>query len=1115
MINKAKVIKEAQKFVQKGQVDKAIAEYIKIVKDNPNDTTTHNLIGDLYLKLNDKDSAINSFRSAADVLNKDGFALKAIALYKKVLNINPDQVDVQMQMGKLNAERGMLGNANENYLAAAAYFTKNGKKDRVLDVYKILCNLNPNNMALAQKLAEMYLTEGMVAEGLGKYIQLAEKKVEEGDIPTARKYLDSAKNKGSERDDYIRVSALINLKEGKIPEAVAKLEKLLDEEHTNISIGMLLSDAYVMSGRYEDAAKVIGKFLNEKPADGELRHRLIDVLIKSGDYGAAWEHYRELIDAHVDKNEFSKAEKLVQEYLTYNADSIDARQVLVDLYSNIGRMDKVSVLHAEMAGIYARTGQNDKAVNIYTKLLETEPDNEEFKAAIDALNTPAEPEATASSEPEATAPAETVAGPKYPEEEGGGIPDIGEDISFDLPSGIEDTDQEPAPQPTDIFGVTDDEPLSFGADDDEPEAERAAGFSSGYESLVGGPDDETFEQPGAGVYDLSDAPDELPPLDLEGMGGLDTPEEPAFDSGTYNLSEETAGDIGDLDIFNTDEQAALEPEGEEIKLVSGSAGLDISDIEGADETAGEQPEEASAPVYEPPSFGSAEEPAELTTYEEPSIFDERMTEIDVYIKYGLYPKATETLGSIEVLHPSNPEIYKRYVEICKADGNIDGYVERALQLVGIYKSRGMDDLAESVLQKAVELAPDDERLSLLAGAGASGETGTAVESAAAGVEESDETEAADEDEYAGVAGIAAGSVGYFEELAEADFYAQQGLVKEASAIYRRLLASDPENDKVRNKYEQLMQSAQAAEDRSREVEEEAAPAAEESFADLEMEAPAPVDEDEMSFADLESETSFADIGDAPAHTEPEPEPEPASPVSNQLDDELDAAFSDMGLDEDEPAAAAVETSDPDAEDADDGFFDLAAELREEIGADIISPQTTHGTFGDENLDAVFQEFKRGVNDQLSNEDFDTHYNLGIAYKEMGMIDDALNEFTQASQDPSRTLDCASMLGLCYIEKGEYDNAIDCFKRGLAVKNRDKEEYLGLKYDMATAYELAGDTDSAYATVSDIFKQDETFRDIKKRMQRFEKSLGQHADQPKPNDDDTSAPKTKKSKVSYL
>ena len=89
-----------------------------------------------------------------------------------------------------------------------------------------------------------------------------------------------------------------------------------------------------------------------------------------------------------------------------------------------------------------------------------------------------------------------------------------------------------------------------------------------------------------------------------------------------------------------------------------------------------------------------------------------------------------------------------------------------------------------------------------------------------------------------------------------------------------------------------------------------------------------------------------------------------------------------------------------------------------------------GPEGEASLEDIFREFKKGVEQQLSAEDYETHFNLGIAYKEMGLVDEAIGEFQLASKDPARAVECCSMLGLCFLEKGMPQLAIKWYRKGL-------------------------------------------------------------------------------------
>ena len=126
--------------------------------------------------------------------------------------------------------------------------------------------------------------------------------------------------------------------------------------------------------------------------------------------------------------------------------------------------------------------------------------------------------------------------------------------------------------------------------------------------------------------------------------------------------------------------------------------------------------------------------------------------------------------------------------------------------------------------------------------------------------------------------------------------------------------------------------------------------------------------------------------------------------------------------------------------------------------------------------------RRGVIERgVSAEDFETHYDLGIAYKEMGLIDEAISEFRQVMKDTSREVQCHLMIGLCFIEKQQFTEAINQFKKGLYVEGITDAEALSLYYELGQAYEKVGDPREALYYYDKVHKRDPKFRDLARRM----------------------------------
>jgi tetratricopeptide (TPR) repeat protein len=169
------------------------------------------------------------------------------------------------------------------------------------------------------------------------------------------------------------------------------------------------------------------------------------------------------------------------------------------------------------------------------------------------------------------------------------------------------------------------------------------------------------------------------------------------------------------------------------------------------------------------------------------------------------------------------------------------------------------------------------------------------------------------------------------------------------------------------------------------------------------------------------------------------------------------------------------------------FFNLAEELEKDLGDEAPAEESSeiNTPQGEVSLEEIFREFKKGVEQQLSAEDYETHYNLGIAYKEMGLVDEAIGEFQLASKDAGRAVECCSMLGHCFLEKGMPQLAIKWFRKGLEAPGIADLATAGMLYDLAQVYQDTGDTDSAYRTFQEVYGLNANYRDVVRRVKELD------------------------------
>lgn len=152
--------------------------------------------------------------------------------------------------------------------------------------------------------------------------------------------------------------------------------------------------------------------------------------------------------------------------------------------------------------------------------------------------------------------------------------------------------------------------------------------------------------------------------------------------------------------------------------------------------------------------------------------------------------------------------------------------------------------------------------------------------------------------------------------------------------------------------------------------------------------------------------------------------------------------------------------------------------------------------GEEMADLLdfLDEFKNETEQSKSGEDFETHYNLGLAYKEMDMFDEAIEEFQQAFKSIMNDVrhpnyvPCCNMLGFCFTQKGLPRLALMWLKRALETPGLSDDTYQALRYDLADAYAATGEFQNAYDIFAEVYALDVQYRNVKTRLQEVSSQL---------------------------
>jgi tetratricopeptide (TPR) repeat protein len=337
-VDRRTVLQNAQLFASKGQFDAAIAEWKKLTIESPTDGTIFNSIGDLHLKRNANSEAITSFLQAAAAFRAEGSTLKAIAAYKKILKVDPSRHEVYRHLGDLNAERGLLSSAVQDYLTLGKFYLKEGKSKEALDIYRRIITQDPSNLDAQQQVAELCVQENLQDEAVKVYLQLGRERSAQQRLGEARdaylavSRLDPANAEAKEMLEMLGKGGGTSGASAPIPKAPGAAVPRCTEP------GDLLGEATrrMEEGQYAGAEAMLAQLLSREPGNPQICQLLARLHLLQGNLAVALGEYRFLAGAALRAQDHPLAESLIQEYLDAEPNSVPMLELNGELHEEKG-----------------------------------------------------------------------------------------------------------------------------------------------------------------------------------------------------------------------------------------------------------------------------------------------------------------------------------------------------------------------------------------------------------------------------------------------------------------------------------------------------------------------------------------------------------------------------------------------------------------------------------------------------------------------------------------------------------------------------------------------------------------------------------------------------------
>jgi len=410
--NKSKALENALKYLNQGKVAQAIAEYQQILRNDAKDQATLMTVGDLFARQGDMPQAIEYFERLAQVYLSDGFNSKAIAIYKKIAKLAPNELAPLERLADLYVQQGVLSEARPLFLQIAEAYLKANKSQKALEVLHRLLDVEPDNLRVQMRLAELYNVMGQKKEAAQTYLAYAQRLFDRNEMDEAVKLIERALEVDSSNAGAMLLKAKALSTAGKSSQAISILESH-PEANAGGEVTNMLLELELKAGQVQKAADRGRKILARGHAHFAPLYKVAETQIEGGQTADALVLLRELRDPMVEAGEQDRFMKALSAITQKDPKQIAPLEEFVDFCRHTSNSHQLPLAIIQLSDACADAGNFARAEELLQDLIERNKDDERLVERVNRLRTrsggtpvtPA-PVAETSAEPSFAAPAE-------------------------------------------------------------------------------------------------------------------------------------------------------------------------------------------------------------------------------------------------------------------------------------------------------------------------------------------------------------------------------------------------------------------------------------------------------------------------------------------------------------------------------------------------------------------------------------------------------------------------------------------------------------------------------------------------------------------------------------
>jgi len=382
---KAKVLKAAEKFLSQGKISSAIKEYRLLVEHDKSDLTALNMLGDLCVRASRTDEAIDCFQRIAEHYSEQQFTLKAIAMYKKIDRLKPRDPHIANKLATLYGSQGLVVDARAQYLIVADAYSRAGESGKALEIFHKIADLDPHNTEIRLKLAEGYVKENMRVEAANAFVEAARRFYDTRGFEKSLDAYSKALKLVPGENGILRGLLSVHVALGTADEMAELLEHEVEERPDDRELLILLVEAYLEADDPRGAEQAAMRLTAVESSDYIYLIAVAKLYLNSGEIEETVRVLTGIVEQMLAGREETELLGIVNEVLARNPDQVGALRLLVKIQWWQRDQEALRETLERMAEAAQAAELPEEERYALTQLVRLAPDEQKFRERLDEL----------------------------------------------------------------------------------------------------------------------------------------------------------------------------------------------------------------------------------------------------------------------------------------------------------------------------------------------------------------------------------------------------------------------------------------------------------------------------------------------------------------------------------------------------------------------------------------------------------------------------------------------------------------------------------------------------------------------------------------------------------